>query len=38
MSRTFLSADWEDLIMANYEINPDILIPFLPKNVELVLS
>lgn len=35
MSRTFLSANWEDLIMANYEINPDILIPFLPKNVEL---
>jgi uncharacterized protein len=33
----FLKADWEDIIMANYEIDPNILIPFLPKGVELDL-
>ncbi len=33
----FLKANWEDIIMANYEIDPEILIPFLPKGVELDL-
>ena len=33
----FLKANWEDIIMANYEINPDILLPFLPKGVEIDL-
>lgn len=33
----FLKAKWEDIIMANYEIDPEILIPFLPKGVELDL-
>ena len=33
----FLKANWEHIIMANYEINPQILIPFLPKGVELDL-
>ena len=32
---TFLTARWENLIMANYEVNPDVLLPFLPKGVEL---
>jgi len=33
----FLKANWEHIIMANYEIDPKILIPFLPKGVELDL-
>lgn len=32
---TFLTARWENLIMANYELNPDVLLPYLPKGVEL---
>jgi uncharacterized protein YqjF (DUF2071 family) len=35
MTDTFLSARWENLIMANYEVNPDVFIPYLPKGVEL---
>jgi uncharacterized protein YqjF (DUF2071 family) len=31
----FLKANWEDIIMANYEIDPQLLVPFLPKGVEL---
>jgi len=33
----FLKANWENIIMANYEIDPALLIPFLPKGVELDL-
>lgn len=33
--KTFLTAQWQNLIMANYEIDPSILLPYLPKNVEL---
>lgn len=32
---TFLHAKWQNLIMANYEIDPSILFPYLPKGVEL---
>jgi len=32
---TFLKAQWHNLIMANYEIDPDLLKPYLPKGVEL---
>lgn len=35
MTDTFLSARWENLIMANYEVSPDVLTPYLPKGVEL---
>jgi uncharacterized protein YqjF (DUF2071 family) len=35
MTKTFLSARWENLIMANYEVNPDVLTPYLPNGVEL---
>jgi hypothetical protein len=35
MFDTFLSAHWENLIMANYAVNPDVLLPYLPKGVEL---
>lgn len=33
--KTFLTAQWQNLIMANYEIDPAILLPYLPKDVEL---
>jgi uncharacterized protein YqjF (DUF2071 family) len=32
---TFLKAKWENLIMANYEISPSSLLPYLPHGVEL---
>ncbi|HRC32747.1 MAG TPA: DUF2071 domain-containing protein [Bacteroidia bacterium] len=32
---TFLHAKWQNLIMANYEIDPSILFSYLPKGVEL---
>ena len=32
---TFLTAKWQNLIMANYEIDPKYLLPYLPKDVEL---
>ncbi len=35
MTDTFLSARWENLIMANYEVHPDVLKPYLPQGVEL---
>ena len=31
----FLEAKWENLIMANYAVDPNVLIPYLPKGVEL---
>ena len=37
MPDTFLSANWENLIMANYAIDSSILQPYLPKGVELDL-
>jgi uncharacterized protein YqjF (DUF2071 family) len=33
----FLKANWENIIMANYVIDPKILQPFVPKGVELDL-
>ena len=35
MTDTFLSARWENLIMANYEVDPNVLTAYLPKGVEL---
>jgi uncharacterized protein YqjF (DUF2071 family) len=35
MGNTFLRANWENLIMANYEMEPTALEPYLPKGVEL---
>ncbi|MBK9735248.1 MAG: DUF2071 domain-containing protein [Saprospiraceae bacterium] len=32
---TFLKAKWQNLIMANYEIEASVLLPYLPKGVEL---
>ncbi len=33
--KNFLTARWENLIMANYAVDPYILLPFLPKGTEL---
>ncbi|GAB4001122.1 DUF2071 domain-containing protein [Spirosoma daeguense] len=35
--RTFLSAEWRNLLMLNYEVDPDILLPHLPPATELDL-
>lgn len=35
MKNTFLKANWENLIMANYEVEPSILKSYIPKGVEL---
>ncbi len=37
MKDTFLSARWENLIMANYAVSADLLMPYLPRGVELDL-
>ena len=31
----FLNASWENLIMANYIVDPKVLVPYLPNGVEL---
>jgi len=33
----FLKAKWENLVMANYSVPPALLLPYLPKGVELDL-
>lgn len=33
--KTFLKATWEEIVMANYEIDPTILKPYLPFGLEL---
>ena len=35
--KTFMNARWENLIMANYTIDPEILKPYIPNGVELDL-
>jgi uncharacterized protein YqjF (DUF2071 family) len=35
MMRKFLTAKWQDLIMANYEIEPSLLHQFVPKGTNL---
>lgn len=35
MSRRFLSAAWRNLVMLNYEIDPMVLRPLIPKGTEL---
>ncbi len=37
MSSTFLTAEWRKLIMAQYAIDPAVLIPYLPSGLELDL-
>ncbi|KAA6438705.1 DUF2071 domain-containing protein [Dyadobacter flavalbus] len=31
----FLEASWKNLIMANYEIEPELLLPYIPKGTKL---
>lgn len=33
--QTFLTANWQNIVMANYEIDPKILLPYIPAGVEL---
>jgi uncharacterized protein YqjF (DUF2071 family) len=35
MPRRFLQAKWLNLIMANYTVDPDLLLPYLPDGTEL---
>lgn len=35
MARTFLTAEWRKLVMANYAVDPAILRPYLPAYTEL---
>jgi uncharacterized protein len=35
MSRVFLTAEWRDLVMLNYEIAPSLLHQYVPSGVEL---
>jgi uncharacterized protein YqjF (DUF2071 family) len=35
MNKTFLTAEWQYLVMVNYEVDPDILLPWLPPCTEL---
>lgn len=37
MPKVFLKAAWNNLVMANYEVDPTILAPYLPKHTELDL-
>jgi len=37
MTKTFLTAEWRKLIMAQYVVSPQTLFPFLPRGVELDL-
>lgn len=37
MKTTFLKAEWRKLLMANYEVNPEVLKPYLPHKTELDL-
>ncbi|MGN6417165.1 MAG: YqjF family protein [Pseudobacter sp.] len=34
MSKPFLTAEWRKLVLANYSIDPQILLPWLPPGVE----
>jgi uncharacterized protein YqjF (DUF2071 family) len=35
MGRAFLSAEWRHLAILNYEIDPAVLLPFVPRGTEL---
>ena len=35
MQNPFLTAQWRRLLMLNYAIEPDVLLPYLPSGVEL---
>src|SRR5687767_5191546 len=35
LGRTFLTANWKHLAMLNYEVDPQVLMPYVPKGTEL---
>ena len=35
MEKVFLTVEWKNLIMANYVVDPSILVPYVPKGTEL---
>ncbi|MDO9374049.1 MAG: DUF2071 domain-containing protein [Ferruginibacter sp.] len=35
MKKTFLTADWKNLVMANYVVDPAVLAPYLPNKTSL---
>jgi uncharacterized protein YqjF (DUF2071 family) len=35
VSAVFLTAEWRDLVMLNYEIDPQVLLPLVPRGTEL---
>ena len=35
MQKTFLTAEWRKLLLANYSVDPGLLIPYLPYKTEL---
>jgi uncharacterized protein len=35
MKKTFLTAEWRKLCMANYQVDPQVLAPYLPTGTEL---
>lgn len=37
MAGTFLSAEWRALVMLNYEVPAEVLLPRVPKGTELDL-
>lgn len=37
MARSFLTAEWKNLVMLNYEVDPAELLPLVPSGVELDL-
>ena len=37
MPQKFLTAEWKNLVMANYIINPELLLPWLPAKTEIDL-
>lgn len=37
MTRSFLTAEWKNLVMLNYEVDPARLLPLVPQGVELDL-
>lgn len=37
MSKTFLTAEWRKLLMANYAVDPKLLAPYLPCKTEIDL-
>lgn len=37
MTSLFLTAEWRHIVMINYSIDPEVLLPFVPKGTELDL-